>query len=111
MKQNNIHRRKIETMSGFDCHMVTFDVTNIDGGHKGAHRSITHRECIGRVLEKRMTAGLRFKHQGTGGITRNIDLFDGVHLDRYPEFSHAQCLLERNIRFIYAKGSENASSI
>ena len=63
--------------------MVAFDIADNNAPDNGTDNAITHRKRVWRVIEQRMTAGLRFKHQGEGRIACDVDGFDRVHLDRY----------------------------
>ena len=51
--------------------------------------AIAQRQCIGVVNEKAVAAVLGLQHQREGGISANVDTFDGIHLDRDLE-SHGQ---------------------
>ena len=61
--------------------MIAFFITHGNRLHRGKNLAIQHGELVRRIIEKRMAALLRFKHQRKSRVALDVDLFNRIHLD------------------------------
>ena len=73
--------------------MVALHVAHLDRLHRGHDLGAAHREVVGRVVEQPVPAPLRLEQQREGGIARDPDALDRVHLDGDGE-GHGSSLRE-----------------
>ncbi len=65
--------------------MVAGEVAHLDRLDARLDAALAHREPVGRVVEKRVAAPLRFEHQREGRVAGDLELGDVVRLDRDVE--------------------------
>ena len=81
-QMDDIHGRQIDTFRRGQREMVTLDVAQLHLFDGGVNLAVAHGETVRRVVEQPVSACLRLKAHGEGGVTGDVDAGDMIHLDR-----------------------------
>ena len=77
--------REIDPLRLAHGHMSPLDVLDFDWFRPCGDGAVAHGQPVGRVVEKLISAPLRFQQHREGRIARDLDALDRVHLNRNGE--------------------------
>ncbi len=83
--QNDVGGRQIVGGGFAEDEVIVLRISHGQRTGPRGHQPIAKGEVARPVIEQRMAAGLRFQRERKGGIARDVDALDRVHLDGNSE--------------------------